>query len=71
MPIVRTVFILECARDQKAAFRRKFAVQVRSMELGTFYPREHLKHKQLYLVSTDFQSRSSIYYYRNQNLQRL
>ena len=34
MPIVRT----EGAGDQKAMFRRKFAVHVRSMELGIFYP---------------------------------
>ena len=45
MPIVRTVIILESARDQKAMFRRKFAVQVRSMVLGMFYPQEHLKYK--------------------------
>jgi hypothetical protein len=45
MPIVRTVIFLEGASDQKAMFRRKFAVQVRSMELGIFYPQERLKHK--------------------------
>lgn len=45
MPIVSTVIFLECARDQEAMFRRKFAVQVGSMELGIFYPQEHLKHK--------------------------
>jgi len=45
MPSVRTVIILEGARDQKAMFRRKFAVQVGSMELGIFYPQEHVKYK--------------------------
>jgi hypothetical protein len=45
MPIVRTIIILEGARDQKGMFRRKFAVQVRTMELGIFYQQEHLKRK--------------------------